>query len=85
LNRYREKTRNLRTQLQKTIRRAGLKLRSIFWQNLYSTLKAELAEQFPMHVVCAWIGNSQPVVVKHYPHVTDEHFSLAAEGGGEEL
>ncbi len=32
-----------------------------------------------MHVVCAWIGNSQPVAAKHYLQVTDEHFTLALQ------
>src|SRR5262249_27309734 len=31
-----------------------------------------------IHVVCAWIGNSQPVAAKHYLQVTDEHFQRAA-------
>ena len=30
-----------------------------------------------MHVVCQWIGNSQPIAAKHYLQVTDEHFSRA--------
>jgi hypothetical protein len=29
-------------------------------------------------VVCAWIGNSQPIAAKHYLQVTDEHFRRAA-------
>jgi len=32
-----------------------------------------------MHVVCAWIGNSQPVAAKHYLQLTDEHFRKAAQ------
>ncbi len=49
------------------------------WQNLRSTRETELAEQFPMHVVCAWIGNSQLVAAKHDLQVTDDHFVEAAE------
>ena len=30
-----------------------------------------------MHVVCQWIGNSQPIAAKHYLQVTDDHFSKA--------
>ncbi len=30
-----------------------------------------------MHVVCRWIGNSQPIAAKHYLQVTDEHFEKA--------
>ena len=47
------------------------------FQNLRSTRETELAEDFPMHVVCQWIGNSQPIAAKHYLQVTDDHFSKA--------
>ncbi len=30
-----------------------------------------------MHVVCQWIGNSQPIAAKHYLQVTDDHVSKA--------
>jgi hypothetical protein len=33
-----------------------------------------------MHVICAWIGNSEPVAAKHYLQVTDKHFMAAAGG-----
>jgi len=33
-----------------------------------------------MHVVCAWIGNSQPVAAQHYLQLTDEHFRRAVSG-----
>jgi len=32
-----------------------------------------------MHVVCQWIGNSQPIAAKHYLPVTDDHFSKALQ------
>lgn len=38
----------------------------------------QAVEKYPLHVVCAWMGNSQPVAAKHYLQVTDEHFNLAA-------
>jgi len=44
-----------------------------------STRETELAETFPMHVVCKWIGNSQPIAAKHYLQVTDEHYAKAAQ------
>ena len=49
------------------------------FQNLRSTRETELAEDFPMHVVCQWIGNSQPIAAKHYLPVTDDHFSRALQ------
>ena len=46
---------------------------------LRATRQTELADRFPLHVVCAWIGNSQPVAMKHYLQVTDEHFAEAVQ------
>ena len=49
------------------------------FQNLRSTRETELADEFPMHVVCQWIGNSQPIAAKHYLQVTADHFSKALQ------
>jgi hypothetical protein len=49
------------------------------WQNLRSTRQTELAERWPQHVVCAWLGNSQKVAQEHYLQVLDEHFEQASE------
>ena len=51
----------------------GLKPWPKLFQNLRSTRETELAEQFPIHVVCEWIGNSQAVAAKHYLQMTDDH------------
>jgi len=79
ITRYRDANANLRTQFQRIIRRAGLKPWPKLFQNLRATRETELAEQFPMHVVCEWIGNSQPVAMKHYLQVTDEHYASALQ------
>jgi len=50
-----------RYQAEEIIRHAGLEPWPKVSPNLRSTRETELAEQFPMHVVCKWIGNSQPV------------------------
>ncbi|MGD9724021.1 MAG: hypothetical protein AB7O59_21705 [Pirellulales bacterium] len=76
---YRDAGQNLRTQLERIIRRAGLEPWPKLFQNLRSTRETELAESFPMHVVCEWIGNSAAVAAKHYLQVTDEHFEQAAQ------
>ena len=49
------------------------------FQNLRSTRETELTEQFPVHVVCKWIGNSHPVAAKFYLQVTEDHFREAAQ------
>ncbi|MGE3243324.1 MAG: tyrosine-type recombinase/integrase [Pirellulales bacterium] len=79
ITQYRDADQNLRTGLKRIIRRAGLTPWEKLFQNLRSTRQTELADQFPAHVVCAWIGNSKPVAAKHYLQVTDEHFKKAAQ------
>jgi hypothetical protein len=79
---YRESDLNLRSRLLDIIWSAGLKEWPTLFQNMRSTRETELAESFPLHVVCKWIGNSQPVAEKHYLQVTDEHFDRAIRGDG---
>ena len=78
LTRYRSTNVNLRTQLNRIIRRAGLKPWPKLFHNLRSSRQTELAETYPIHVVCAWIGNSRAVAQEHYLQVTDAHFEHAA-------
>jgi integrase len=75
--RYRGGSENLRTQMAKIIRRAGLTPWPKLFQNCRSTRETELAERFPLHVVCAWLGNSPRVASKHYLQVTEGHFRKA--------
>ncbi len=77
ITRYRGDNANLRTQLLRIIRKAGLTAWPKLFQNLRSTRQTELEETFPSHVVCAWLGNSPRVAAKHYLQVTDEHFAKA--------
>jgi integrase len=77
ITRYRDANSNLRTTFEKIIRRAGLNPWQKLFQNLRSTRQTELAEKFPAHVVCAWMGNSEAVAKKHYLQVTDAHFDTA--------
>ena len=81
ITRYRSSNANLRTQLCRIIKRAGLKAWPKLFQNLRSTRETELAEQFPIHVVCEWLGNSQAVAARHYLQVTDAHYEAAQECG----
>lgn len=77
ITRYRDSNANLRTQFERIIGRAGLEPWEKLFQNLRSSRETELAESFPLHVVTAWLGNSEPVARKHYLQVTDEHFARA--------
>ena len=83
ITRYRSTETNLRTQLHRIIKRAGLTPWPKCFQNCRSTRETELAESNPLHVVCSWIGNSQAVAQKHYLQVTDEHFTQAAKGNAQ--
>ena len=77
ITRYRDARQNLRTQFQRIIRRAQVKPWPKLFQNLRSTRENELAAVHPLHVVCAWMGNSRPVAIKHYLQVTDADFDRA--------
>jgi integrase len=59
ITRCRDTNTNLRTRLKRIIERAGLEPWPKLFQNLRSTRETELAEQFPIHVVCSWIGNTK--------------------------
>ncbi|NOY28981.1 MAG: tyrosine-type recombinase/integrase [Planctomycetes bacterium] len=79
ITRYRRSNVNLRTQLLKIIRRAGLEAWPKLFHNLRATRQTELAEEYPAHVVCSWLGNTKGVAMKHYLQTTEEHFQKAAQ------
>jgi hypothetical protein len=83
INRHR-KTTNLRTQLCRIIRRAGLKPWEKPFHNMRASRETELAAEYPLHVVCEWIGNSALVAQKHYLQVTQADFERASQAGGAE-
>lgn len=63
---------NLRTQFERIIERAGVTPWPRRFHNLRSSRQTELAEQFPSHVVCDWLGNSEDIARKHYFQTTDD-------------
>jgi len=68
---------NWRTTFQKIIKQAGLTPWEPLFQNLRASRETELAANYPLHVVTAWIGNSAPVAPRHYLSVTDLDFARA--------
>ena len=68
---------NLGTRFQKIVKKAGLTQWPKLWHNLRASRQTELEDQFPSHVVCAWLGNSVKVAAKHYLQVLDSHFTKA--------
>jgi integrase len=79
ITRYRLSTQNLRTTFLKIILRAGLTPWPRLIQNLRASRETELAARFPLHVVTAWMGNTEAVAAKHYLSVRDEDFAAALQ------
>lgn len=69
-----------RSNLLSTIAAAGLEPWPKLWMNLRASCRTDLLEQFPEHVVDAWLGHSSKTGRKHYNRVTDQHFELATLG-----
>ena len=81
ITRYRGSSTNLRTQMYKIIRRAGLEPWPKTFQNLRSTRETELFKMTSGNVkaVCSWIGNSPAVAMTHYAQVTEADLQEAAK------
>ena len=77
INRYRDSKQNLRTTFIKIIRKAGLEPWPKLFHNLRSSCQTDLANRYPAHVVCQWLGNSEAVAKEHYLQVTESHFEQA--------
>jgi hypothetical protein len=77
IQRYRSKNANLRTQLLRILSKASVPSWPRLFHNLRASRETELANEFPIHVVCEWIGNSMDVARRHYLQVTEEHFQKA--------
>ena len=78
ITRYRLPNQNLSTKLRRILHNAGLTPWPKLYQNLRATRQTELADTFPIHAVCQWLGNSRAVALEHYLQVTEEHWSRAA-------
>jgi len=68
-----------RKMVVQAVKQAGLVPWPKLFQNCRSTRETELAEECPVHVVCAWIGNSPKVAARHYLQVTEDHFAQAVQ------
>ena len=51
------------------------------WGNMRKTRETELFEEYPIHVVAAWMGHSPEVALRHYAMVLREHYARAAVAG----
>ena len=76
----RRRSTNIRKPFLELIERAGVPVWGKLFQNLRSSCETDLCRRFPLHVACAWVGNTAAVANKHYLQVTDEHFADASKG-----
>ena len=77
VNRYRDTNQNLRTQLQRICKRAGVEPWGKPFHNLRASRETGLAAEYSLHVVCTWIGNSAAIAKAHYSTVTDADYEKA--------
>ncbi len=67
----------LRTGLMKILKKAGIMAWPKIFHNLRASRETELLDDFPIKDVCAWIGNSQAVAMKHYAMRREDSFARA--------
>jgi hypothetical protein len=79
--RYRDSNANQRTTFSRIIRRAGEKPWPKLFHNLRASRITELTADYPIHVVCEWIGNTAAIAAKHYLTVREEDYERAAVPG----
>lgn len=79
ITRYRRDNSNLRTQLERILKRAGVEPWPRLFQNLRSSRETELAGVYPLHVVTYWIGNTARIAERHYLQVPDLIYEQAAQ------
>ena len=65
--------------MNRSIALAGKELSSNTFHNLRATRRTELQGEFKTQFVNAWIGDGSAVAEKHYLHVTDDDFDIAAK------
>ena len=80
ITQYREGS-NLNPQLRRIIKRAGVQAWPKAWHNLRASRQTELAADYPLHTVCAWIGNTKAIAAGHYLQVTDADWTRAVTPG----
>jgi len=61
ITKYRQRNANLRTQFERILKRAGIDPWERLFQNLRASCETELANEYPLHVVTAWLGNTEKV------------------------
>jgi hypothetical protein len=71
---------NPRTSMVRIVHRAGLEPWPRLFHNLRASRQTELASEYPLHVVCEWLGNTRLVASKHYLTTTPADWERATGG-----
>lgn len=79
IQRIRNPKTNLRTQMMRILKKAGINPWPKLFQNLRASRESELIKVHGVEVACAWIGNTPAVAMKHYLQITDEDYEKALE------
>jgi integrase len=79
VGRYRDGQQNLRTQFLRILRKAGVKPWGRLFHNLRGSRETELVQDFPVHVVAHWLGNTPKVATAHYLQIRDKDYERAAQ------
>jgi len=67
----------LRRGLFRILKKAGIVPWPKIFHNMRASRETELLDDFPIKDVCAWIGNSQSVAMKHYAMRREDSFARA--------
>jgi len=73
---------DLRTEMTRLLRLAGVSgwprlFHSVELQEGRASRQSELQREFPLHVVCSWLGNSPRIAQQSYLLVTEDDFAKA--------
>lgn len=68
----------VRNVLTRAVKRSGVEPWGNLWRTLRASRQTDLEREYPIHDVCAWLGNTSAVAARHYLRVTDEQFERAA-------
>ncbi|MBP3693044.1 MAG: site-specific integrase [Thermoguttaceae bacterium] len=68
----------LRKQFNHILKKNGIPVWPKLFNNLRATRDTELQEEYPLHKVCAWMGHTAEVSLRHYTQMREEDFHLAS-------
>jgi len=70
---------NLRTMMEKIVRRAGLTPWPRLFHNMRGSRETELADRFPIQTVTGWMGNTPRIALSNYLQIRETDFAKAVE------